>query len=236
MDERRRERARKRKRAAIRRRGLWCCGLAAAIIVAYLSLCAVGGGEKIYPNITSVGVELSGMTQAEAAKALTKTVQAQDSQDDQGVSFTVKTDRDEIIPMEVPLSQVKLNSAAVAEQAFQVGHSAPFPARGGTYLRCLASGEDIMPIYEDCAELDAALKKMDEKAGRVAKDSAWSLGNSTLILTKGQPGCYLDREAIKKQVLEYLNRGEIVPLTARPLSSPLTSTRPSRKTWISTAS
>lgn len=191
---------------------LICCIVAALLVGGYCALCGVAGSGKIYPNVTVSGVDLGGLTLQEAQATLEKAVEDTPPDHNRGVVFQARTAEGEEMTVEVPLSSVATDCAASTEQAWQVGNTLSFGARGGVYLKCLFQGEEVLPVYENSENLESILSQVEETLAREPVEPSWETNDTQLVLTKGQPGNQVDREAIKEKILDYLGRNDIVEL------------------------
>ena len=201
-----------------KKRILLCCLAAAVLVIGYTALCAGAGRETIYPNVTVNGVNLGGLTQEAAQAALEEAGgpgrPAGDAGENQGVVFTAQTVEGESKTYQVPLASVTPDSVASTQRAWQVGHADPFPLRGGIYLRCLLSGEEVLPAYQGGDSLDSILDQVEADLARDPVEPTWETDDTTLHLTRGTPGSRLDREALQGQILDTLGRSDMVELTA----------------------
>ena len=201
-----------------KKRILLCCLAAAVLVIGYTALCAGAGRETIYPNVTVNGVNLGGLTQEAAQTALEEAGgpgrPAGDAGENQGVVFTAQTVEGESKTYQVPLASVTPDSVASTQRAWQVGHADPFPLRGGIYLRCLLSGEEVLPAYQGGESLDSILDQVEADLARDPVEPTWETDDTTLHLTRGTPGSRLDREALQGQILDTLGRSDMVELTA----------------------
>ena len=68
------------------------------------------------------------------------------------------------------------------------GHADPFPLRGGIYLRCLLSGEEVLPAYQGGDSLDSILDQVEADLARDPVEPTWETDDTTLHLTPGHPG------------------------------------------------
>ena len=194
-------------------RGLLLCCLALTLLVgSYVFLCAIGSQGTIYPNVTVSGVSLEGLNVQQAQRTLERALQQQEPDDSRGVVFQVTTAQGEEMVVQVPLSSVVTDLSATVERAWQVGHSLPFPARGAVYLQSLVKENQVLPCYQNGESLDDILDQVEQTLGREPVAPAWESNDKELLLTKGQPGNKVDREAIKAQVFDYLGRDEMVTL------------------------
>ena len=186
--------------------------VASALLVSYVALCAVGGGDAIYPNVSVQGVSVGGMTRAEAERVVTQAVEAQTPEQSRGVKFEVATQDGKSTQVQVPLASVSTDCAATASKAWSLGNDSAFAARGGIYLKCLIAGADIIPAYGESDELEKILDEMDAAVGQEAVQSTWELGETTLKVNKGVPGNLLDRESLRSEIFQRMGRGDVVAL------------------------
>ncbi len=91
-------------------------------------------------------------------------------------------------PTRSPLASVTPDSVASTQRAWQVGHADPFPLRGGIYLRCLLSGEEVLPAYQGGESLDSILDQVEADLARDPVEPTWETDDTTLHLTAGHPG------------------------------------------------
>lgn len=185
-----------------------------ALLVSYVALCAAGGGDAIYPNVSVQGVSVGGLTRAEAERVVTEAVAAQTPEQSRGVQFEVTTKDGKSTQVQVPLASVSTDCAATAAKAWSLGNDSAFAARGGIYLKCLIAGTEVIPAYGESDELEKILDEMDRSVGQEAVQSTWELGDTTLKLTKGVPGNLLDRESLRSEIFQRMGRGEVVDLSA----------------------
>ena len=175
-----------------KKRILLCCLAAAVLVIGYTALCAGAGRETIYPHVTVNGVNLGGLTQEAAQTALEEAGgpgrPAGDAGENQGVVFTAQTVEGESKTYQVPLASVTPDSVASTQRAWQVGHADPFPLRGGIYLRCLLSGEEVLPAYQGGESLDSILDQVEADLARDPVEPTWETDDTTLHLTRGTPG------------------------------------------------
>ena len=159
-----------------KKRILLCCLAAAVLVIGYTALCAGAGRETIYPNVTVNGVNLGGLTQEAAQTALEEAGgpgRPAGDAENQGVVFTAQTVEGESKTYQVPLASVTPDSVASTQRAWQVGHADPFPLRGGIYLRCLLSGEEVLPAYQGGESLDSILDQVEADLARDPVEPTW---------------------------------------------------------------
>ena len=175
-----------------KKRILLCCLAAAVLVIGYTALCAGAGRETIYPNVTVNGVNLGGLTQEAAQTALEEAGgpgRPAGDAENQGVVFTAQTVEGESKTYQVPLASVTPDSVASTQRAWQVGHADPFPLRGGIYLRCLLSGEEVLPAYQGGESLDSILDQVETPVQNAAFDKA------AKIFQTDHPGISFDAAA-----------------------------------------
>ena len=196
-----------------RRRLIVAIAVAAVLVCGYGALCAVAGSAgTVFPKVSVLGVDLGGMTCEEAEAAIRAAADAQTDRAGRGVAFALENERGETIPVQVSLADVETDCAASAARAWGVGNGAPFPTRGGIWLRCLIAGDGVLPAYAEGTALEGILDEMDAAVGQQAVQSSWEVTDTDLVLTKGQPGDLLDRAALKTDIFDRMGRGEVVDL------------------------
>ena len=124
------------------RGGLGAFFVILVLVIGYLGLCFwVSSSDKILPNVSAAGVELSGMTVDEAREALER--DAVQAGDDLVVTLTCKDWSGELKG-----SQLEQPWAAIAEEAGLIGRDS-FMAGGAQYLtHLLGMGTDRGLVLE----------------------------------------------------------------------------------------
>lgn len=193
-----------------RRKLLLILALSAALAVLYAALCTLSGAG-IYPNVTVLGVPLGGLDRTEAAAALTRAVR--EAPADRGVVFQAWNGEGETRTVQVPLTWAVLDPEDCAHRAWDVGHDAPPPLRGGVYLKCLFAGAEISPAFGHSAALDRCFDRVDEELGQRVVETTWTSDETRLTITKGQPGSGLDRTGLETAIFNRMARNDVTDLT-----------------------
>ena len=176
--------------------------VAALVLAAYLGLCYwVDSSAKIMPNITVAGVELGGMTQAEAQAALEQNIT--DHKDDMVVTLTSKGWEGKI-----SAADMQYDWSVPAKWAAEQGQGG-FMGAGIQYLRYLTAGSqgstelariEAQPAY------DALIAEAEKTVTVPVKESAYEVKGDKLVYTKGVTGVTIDAEGILPQVMDAFDK------------------------------
>jgi len=189
--------------------------LTAALVTAYTALCAAGG-SGVWPNVTALGVPLGGLDRTQAASALTRALAEDPPPEDRGVVFQARNGAGESREVALPLSAAVVDPAETARRAWDLGRSQPFPFRGGAMLKCLFAGASVGPVYHPGPAMTQALDEADEALGRPMTQSRWQADETSLTVTKGEPGVLLDRSNLLPDILDRMSKGQVEDLPGRP--------------------
>lgn len=162
--------------------------------------------EQILPGVTAAGVDLSGLTQREAADALeaaTENTYSQKSMVIQVLDTTVTLTPAEVSPY--------LDVKALAAAAMDAGLSQPRQM-------------DISPYLSlDTDAIRAAVSQLSQQYNQEMVQSDYTLEEKALTVTLGKPGYQLDEEALYRQILAaygantFQVTGSCTELTPEPL-------------------
>ena len=205
-------------------------GKAAVIVIAvllgaYLALCAYAGGDKFWPHTSVMGVDVSGLTAAQAEEKLTsdlprqlaeKTVVLLEPQS--GKSLTLAADG-----MTEP---VDLSDALRA-----AGPEGNFLTRGARYLMNLVSGAGGRDVsiglqYTEEGErrIEETLSELTRELGIDGNETTYELTDEAIVFTKGITGTAVDTAAVRDEVAAALmgtgSETVEVPLIQAPPEEP----------------
>ena len=120
---------------------LVCGVIAVVLLTAYLALCILAGGEKLWPHTSVMGIDVSGLTATQAEERLSqaipqqwagKTVELYES--GSGASFSLETEE-------------LMEPADLAQDLWNAQQRGNFFALGGQYLmRLLNRGEETVGV------------------------------------------------------------------------------------------
>lgn len=181
------------------RKGAVLAGVAAAVVLCgYLGLCAwVGGRDAILPHVSISGLDVSGMTQDQAADAL-KNALAEESGDPITLNISCEGWSGQLSAADLAVDQ-----EATVQAAMQAGgRPLPGPWRpvsgpstgGGQPGGAGPSGP--------AAALTTLLEDMERQVGDVTM-AHWQVSGQTLELTKGVTGLAADED----QAVQLLHQG-----------------------------
>lgn len=173
--------------------------IAAALAVvgvasAYLGLSSwVGTSQKILPNVSIAGVDVSNMTQDQARAAVDQAVEQY------GRDATV-TLRCGDWSGTLSCADLERDSSVCAAAALGAGRGV-FLTQGYQYLRALAGGSSQVGLSAGELHLaqpafDKLLEQADEEIGGSVRQTTWTVEEDELSLTKGKTGTSFDRDMV----------------------------------------
>ena len=185
----------------------------------YLGLCAYAmSSDAIYPRTSAAGVDLGGLTQAEARVELEK---ALESFANESVSFTCGGST-----FTVTGKDLTLDYDAVITQAYSVGRQSAFLASGWNYLTAFFSATEVETGLT-FAQTPAAILEAEQHITNPMVETTYTVTDTTLDLTKGTTGQAIDVAALEEQIqqqLVALVSGAEVDTT--PIEVPVTTEEP----------
>lgn len=185
------------------RKGAVLAGVAAAVVLCgYLGLCAwAGGRDAILPHVSISGLDVSGMTQDQAADAL-KNALAKESGDPITLNISCEGWSGQLSAADLAVDQ-----EATVQAAMQAGEG-PFLARGGQYLaHLLGAGSQVeLALQDQQPALTTLLEDMERQVGDVTM-AHWQVSGQTLELTKGVTGLAADEDQAVQLLHQALDQG-----------------------------
>lgn len=176
--------------------------VAGTALAGYLGLCAwVGGQQTIFPNVSVLGIDLSGMTAEQAGSTLAQTMAQEGGQ----VKVTL---RYQDWSGELTAGELEQDWEDLAQLAAQKGRG-NFLTQGAVYLSCLVGGENLTLDREESGQpaLERLLDQADREAGGSVTTASYVVGETQLHMTKGVTGVAMDRERARTEVLDALEEG-----------------------------
>ncbi|NLF35399.1 MAG: VanW family protein, partial [Clostridiales bacterium] len=175
--------------------------LLAFCVGGYLGLCAyVANGVTVLPNTTAAGVDLSGLTQAQAEARLTETITARHKK--QVVTLSYGADG----RLLVRGSDLRLDAGTAAARAALVGRQNGFLNGGAALVAGLFGGHRVeVPLHfpEGAAPFAALAAQVD----RPVVETTWEITDTAIELVKGQTGLRIDQAALEERVLTLFEEG-----------------------------
>ncbi len=165
-----------------------------ALVSGYLGLCSwVGGSQRILPNVSISGVDVSGMTAQAAAAAVDQAVGRYGK--DACVTLSYKDWSGTI-----SCADLALDSAGSAAAALGAGRG-NFISSGVCYLGALMGGGSQVGVANCSMNLaqpafDKLLEEADDNVGGGARLPVWTVDQERVSLTKGRTGASFDREMV----------------------------------------
>ena len=185
------------------RKGAVLAGVAAAVVLCgYLGLCAwAGGRDAILPHVSISGLDVSGMTQDQAADAL-KNALAEESGDPITLNISCEGWSGQLSAADLAVDQ-----EATVQAAMQAGEG-PFLLRGGQYLaHLIGAGSQVeLALQDQQPALTALLEDMERQVGDVTM-AHWQVSGQTLELTKGVTGLAADEDQAVQLLHQALDQG-----------------------------
>lgn len=185
------------------RKGAVLAGVAAAVVLCgYLGLCAwAGGRDAILPHVSISGLDVSGMTQDQAADTL-KNALAEESGDPITLNISCEGWSGQLSAADLAVDQ-----EATVQAAMQAGEG-PFLARGGQYLaHLLGAGSQVeLALQDQQPALTTLLEDMERQVGDVTM-AHWQVSGQTLELTKGVTGLAADEDQAVQLLHQALDQG-----------------------------
>ena len=188
----------------------------AVLLAAYLGLCGwVSASDTILPDVTAAGLDLSGMTQAEAEQAINENLSVAQQA---GSGWAVGLSCDGYIGT-LDGSSFQVDVASLAQASLSVGRGSFFTG-GAQYLRHLFGaaqdlGADQVQLTEaGRTELERQLQAADSALGSGGSEDGYTadLEAGTLTLVKGHTHRSVDRqgaeEAVKSAYAQLLAQGQ----------------------------
>ena len=173
----------------------------------YCMLCALGQpSDRALPHTRVMGIDVGDKTTQQISQVLSNDLTSQ--AEDRSVVFCVTGE--ENFTVDVPADSIRIDCGQTAAKAMAAGKGEGFFRRGAVFLHCLKAGQDVTPVISGTDQLDSLLTDMDEQISKPVEESSWFVGETQLEITKGTPGYRVDREAVKKSVLEMLAKGDTV--------------------------
>ena len=176
--------------------------VAGTALAGYLGLCAwVGGQQTIFPNVSVLGIDLSGMTAEQAGSTLAQTMAQEGGQ----VKVTL---RYQDWSGELTAGELEQDWEDLAQLAAQKGRG-NFLTQGAVYLSCLVGGENLTLDREESGQpaLERLLDQADREAGGSVTTASYVVDETQLHMTKGVTGVAMDRERARTEVLDALEEG-----------------------------
>ncbi len=203
---------------------LVCGVIAVVLLTAYLALCILAGGEKLWPHTSVMGIDVSGLTATQAEERLSqaipqqwagKTVELYES--GSGASFSLETEE-------------LMEPADLAQDLWNAQQRGNFFALGGQYLmRLLNRGEETVGVtlrytQKGQERMDRALSQLSQKLGISGNATTYEVTDTAILFEKGITGTAVDLDAVRSGVTAALT-GEgpakvAIPLIQAPPAEP----------------
>ncbi len=171
-----------------------------ALVSGYLGLCSwVGGSQRILPNVSISGVDVSGMTAQAAAAAVNQAVDRYGK--DASVTLSYKDWSGTI-----SCADLALDSTGSAAAALGAGRG-NFISSGASYLSALMGGSSQVGVANCSMNLaqpafDKLLEEADDNVGGGARLPVWTVDEKQVSLTKGRTGASFDRDMVLQFVTQ----------------------------------
>ena len=177
----------------------------------YLGLCALASGDKALPGTYMGGVDLGGMTAAQAETALAQ----------------VATDRYEALEVPIQVGDKTVNFSAKqagvhvlggGEEAVRAGKDS-FLTGGWNYLTGLLGRKNELSFavsVDNADYVNDVFYQVAQAVDQGVEQPHWELEEdeqtARLILYKGKTGQSVDQEALRQDLMDALGRGDAAPI------------------------
>ncbi len=182
-----------------------------ALAAGYLGLCAYANGPRVLPGVRAGGVDLGGLTLAQAEERLAAA--SKDLYDNLTIPLQVG---DKTVTFRAKEAGVR--TVGAAEQAFQAGRQ-PFAAAGWNYLIGLLGKETEVKCditVDQPAYVAQTLRDVSEAVAQPVEDPHWDLeetdDTAQLVLHRGRSGQSVDEQAVYEALMSALGRGDSAPI------------------------
>lgn len=167
-----------------------------SVIVALINI----DNEKIYNNISIMGVDVSGMTVEEAKEAVSNVVNSKLEQD-----IVLKKDDYETT---ITTSQIDAEFAVeeAVNEAYNVGRGDNIIINNYSIISTLFMNREIeCNLNYDEEELDSKISDISSKLPGAVVDNSYYIEDDELIIVKGTEGLQVKSDELKEAIIELLN-------------------------------
>lgn len=182
--------------------------VAAVILVLLLLPCILAAtSDTIYPRTSVAGIDVGGMTTAEAEAALSEALPG--AYEDATLPITVDNGVLGGTTFELPLADIHItvDAAQAAETAWQNGRSGNFFTSGVAYARGLLLGHAVAPELKlDQISARAEIAAIAAQADTPVTECTWRIDGETLYVTKPKSGYLIDQQALLEAVEDAIGR------------------------------
>ena len=191
------------KRLASKGRKGWIALLVilALLAAAYVGLCVYTGmgARKFYPNTTALGVDVSGLTQAQAREK----VSAQAGETLKGKTIELRSPTGAAVTLDVTGALEEVEPTFPEET-----YDRPFLLRGAMYLKSLVSHREVPVEGMDgdgwTARRQEALKDLSDRSGVTGRATTYKVEEDVVTFEKGVTGRAIDPEDLEEKMNEAL--------------------------------
>lgn len=171
-------------------------GVVTILLVGYLILCAIAGGNDSYFHTTINGINVSGKNKQEAAQMINEQYQ----KDTKQVTMTLKVnDKTYYVDLSDNLS---FNADEEVQKAYDDLYDS-FLLRGYRYI--VGAHYKTSVYIKDEALLSQSIEKSKVNELNTKVDTSYQLDGDKIIFTKGKSGKKVDLDDITKQIESALN-------------------------------
>ena len=181
--------------------------LVAVLCAAFLGLGAYASGlDTIFPNVSMEGIDLSGMTEAEAADTLVANNVG--TADDRELKVSLPAGCD--LTISAKDAGCYLGAPDAAVYVYNECHDGGVFAVASTYIKCLVSGMDLTIGQAAVLNDDYLSQKTEDAAKQVSLallDSSVEIGEDNITVVKGASAVQVDSEKLLETVKTALVSG-----------------------------
>lgn len=176
------------------------------IAALYIGLCA-WAGSHVLPNSSAAGVELGGLSTADAEARLE---QAARKWRGQSVPLTFNG---QSVPCELDKAEVGFDTETVLEQ---LTARDSFPLRGAAWIKALVSGEgrqaENAMLFEDQLYMDGLLTELNSAMSNPVEQHSVTVGETDIRIAVGHAGQAIDTVTLEETLLAKLEAEDLSDL------------------------
>ncbi len=196
--------------------------IAVLLVIGYVVLCAVAGSGKLMPKTTALGVDLAGLTPAQAEAKLSQELPSRLS--GKQIRFQEPVSGAQtVLEVDGLVETVELTDDALKDGGFL--------SRGIAYLQAMMSGGrdvtgEVKMTADGQSRMNAALEEIAHTVGADENETTWVVNDTDVTFTKGVTGRAVDVEQARADFLTTLSAMVKDPSAAGDISVSFTEAPP----------
>jgi len=162
----------------------------------------------IFPGVSAAGIELGGLSEAEAGKKLQQELPALL----QGTTVEILLGSETLTTLDLQQLHVSADAAAVAAEAMRAGRGEGWLMTGLRLLQAYLGAEEAIPVELSGNEegLRALIAQLAEGVDVTPESAGWALEPAGLFATKQRDGRRVDQEALYQRLAAPVSLGSSV--------------------------